>query len=96
VRLALVFLLILPLLPMGTPSASAASPFDEYFTSKTMRVDYFHTGKVGQEIVSLDEVVSDGPWAGSRTRLIDESNLGAYLFTVVDPETQRPIYSRGF
>lgn len=95
-RLALVFLLLLPLLPMAPPSASADSPFDQYFTSKTMRVDYFHTGKVGHEIVSLDEVVSDGPWAGSRTRLVDESNLGAYLFAVVNPETQGVIYSRGF
>lgn len=95
-RLLLAFLLALPLLPSGIPSARAASPFDEHFTGKTMRVDYFHTGKVGHEVISIDEVVSDGPWAGSRTKLIDESNLGAYLFAVVDPETQRLIYSRGF
>ena len=43
-----------------------------------MRVDYFHTGGAGQEIVALDRVVSDGPWPGSRTRLIDDTNLGKY------------------
>jgi hypothetical protein len=40
--------------------------------------------------------VSDGPWAGSRTRLLDDTNLGKYLFVVVDPQTNQPIYSRGF
>ena len=61
-----------------------------------MRVDYFHTGGRGAEVVALDRVVSDGSWAGSRTRLVDGTNLGAYLFDVVDPQTNQAIYSRGF
>lgn len=75
---------------------ASADSFDQYFTAKTMRVDYFHTGGVGTEIVSLDEVVSDGAWAGSRTQLVDTTNLGKYLFEVVDPSTQQTVYSRGF
>ena len=70
--------------------------FETYFTDRTMRVDYFHTGGPGSEIVALDRVVSDGPWAGSRTRLVDTLNLGAYLFEVIDPQTNQVIYSRGF
>jgi hypothetical protein len=73
-----------------------AASFDQLFTSKTMRVDYNHTGGLGSEIISLDQVVSDGPWAGSRTRLVDDTNLGKYYFVVIDPQTQQPIYSRGF
>jgi len=46
--------------------ANAQPSFSTYFTEKTMRVDYYHTGG-GQEIFSLDQVVSDGPWPGSRT-----------------------------
>jgi hypothetical protein len=61
-----------------------------------MRVDYFHTGGMGEEILSLDRVVSDGEWAGSLTRLVDDTNLGKYLFEVVDPETDDVLYSRGF
>ena len=61
-----------------------------------MRVDYFHSGGRGTEILGLDQVVSDGPWAGSRTRLVDGLNLGKYLFEVIDRETNRVIYSRGF
>lgn len=77
-------------------SAEAAANFDEHFIDKTMRVDYFHSGGRGTEIVALDRVVSDGPWAGSRTRLVDDLNLGKYLFEVLDRRTNRVIYSRGF
>jgi IgA peptidase M64/peptidase M64-like protein len=73
-----------------------AARFDELFLDKTMRVDYFHTGNRGEEIVALDRVVSDGPWPGSRTRLIDTMNLGKYYFEVIDRETNQVIYSRGF
>ena len=75
--------------------AGAQDPFDARFLEKTMRVDYFHTGGPSTEIVSLDRVVSDGPWAGSRTRLIDDTDLGAYRFEVRDPEGTL-LYSRGF
>ena len=55
-----------------------------------------HPTPKGEEIVALDRVVSDGPWPGSRTRLIDTSNLGKYFFEVIDRETNQVIYSRGF
>ena len=80
----------------AVPSTQPAAAFDSSFTGGTMRVDYFHSGGLGQEIVALDRVVSDGPWPGSRTRLIDDLNLGKYLFEVIDRDTNRPIYSRGF
>src|SRR5688572_11613837 len=73
-----------------------APVFDRHFTDKTMRVDYFHSGGMGQEIVALERVVSDGPWPGSRSRLLDDTNLGKYLFEVVDRSTNTVIYSRGF
>ena len=70
--------------------------FGDFFIDKTMRVDYFHSGGLGTETIALDQVVSDGPWAGSRTRFVDVLNLGKYLFEVVDRRTNRVIYSRGF
>jgi hypothetical protein len=77
-------------------STAHAARFDELFLDKTMRVDYFHTGNHGDEIVALDRVVSDGPWPGSRTHLIDTTNLGNYYFEVIDRATNQVIYSRGF
>jgi hypothetical protein len=67
-----------------------------HFTDHTMRVDYYHTGGLGQQIVSLDRVVADGPWPGSRTQLLDDTGLGAYRFEVRDAETSALLYSRGF
>ena len=80
----------------GLASAQTSVSYAEHFSDQTMRVDYFHTGGMGSEIVSLDRIVSDGPWAGSQTRLIDDTNLGKYLFEVVDPTTNGVLYSRGF
>ena len=76
--------------------AQAPGGFDLFFLDKTMRVDYIHSGGLGQEIVALDRIVSDGSWAGSRTRLVDDLNLGKYLFEVIDRRTNRVLYSRGF
>ena len=73
-----------------------AAGFDDFFVDKTMRLNYFHTGNRGQEIVAASSVVSDGRWPGSRTRLIDTLNLGNYFFEVVDRQTNQVIYSRGF
>ncbi len=72
----------------------ANSPFD--FT-RTMRVDYVHTGgPTSGETMALDRVVNDGAWAGSRTQLVDGSNLGKYFFEVREPASGRVLYSRGF
>lgn len=70
--------------------------FDDHFRQRTMRLDYFHSGGMGEEILALDRVVSDGPWAGSLTQLVDDTNLGKYLLEIIDPGSNRVIYSRGF
>jgi hypothetical protein len=73
-----------------------APDYHEHFTDRTMRVDYYHTGGLGHEIVSLDRVVADGVWPGSRTRLVDGTGLGAYRFEVRDAGDGTLLYSRGF
>ena len=83
------------LLMMIAVSAAGAT-FDDLFTGQTMRVDYFHTGNHGEEIFALDQIVSDGPWAGSHTRLLDSTNLGKYFFEVQDAASKTVLYSRGF
>ncbi len=81
-----------PSLAPGAPQA--ANPFD---FGKTMRVDYFHTGGPRSgETIALDRVVNDGAWPGSRSQLVDATNLGKYLFEVRDKGDGRVLYSRGF
>lgn len=88
-------LAILTVLLFSTP-CEPNDRFQSLFTDKTMRVDYFHSGTQSEEHISLDRVVMDGPWPGSKTCLIDDTNLGKYLFEVIDRDTNTAIYSRGF
>jgi hypothetical protein len=70
--------------------------FDKFFSNKTLRVDYFHTGTKGQEYFSLDEAIEEGDWPGSRSNLIDTLNLGEFMARVFDAQTNELIFSRGF
>jgi len=68
-----------------------------YAQPGTMRLDYFHTGNATQEIFSVDRVVVEPlPWPGNPSRLLDDTNLGAYFFEVHDQADGRLLYSRGF
>jgi hypothetical protein len=88
--------LLVALLLLGAVAGQPASSFEREFTGQTMRLDYFHTGgaKAG-EVFALDQVVSDGSWAGSRSALVDDTNLGPYLFEVRS-KAGTLLYSRGF
>lgn len=73
-----------------------AVDFDEHFKNKTMRFDYHHTGTATEEHFAFDEIVSDGIWAGPKTKLIDTLRLGKYFFEIKDPGTGKLLYSRGY
>ncbi|HEY7162894.1 MAG TPA: peptidase M64 N-terminal domain-containing protein, partial [Acidobacteriota bacterium] len=63
----------------------------------TMRLDYYHTGNWEQEFFSVDRIVIEPlPWPGNLNHPIDDTNLGKYLFEVIDRQTNRVLYSRGF
>jgi hypothetical protein len=88
------FLLLLAL-ALATPGSQRPA-FDRDFTGDTMRVDYFHTGGPRSgEVFALDQVVNDGAWPGSRTALVDDTNLGSYRFEV-RAKDGRLLYSRGY
>lgn len=92
-RLSIVVLATL----LFTSQQGSPASFDTLFTGATMRVDYFHTGgPTSGETVSLDRVVNDGDWPGSRTQLVDPTNLGKYRFEIRDTRGGTLLYSRGF
>lgn len=74
----------------------AAINYDRFFADGTMRVDYFHTGTKGEDRITIDQVYQEGKWAGTRTNLVDEMNLGEYGFRVFDRATNVLIFSQGF
>ncbi|MGB5210783.1 MAG: M64 family metallopeptidase [Gammaproteobacteria bacterium] len=75
----------------GEHQAASDSP------TRTMRLDYFHTGNANQEIFAVDKVAIEPlPWPGHPDRAIDTLGLGDYFFEVVDPDSGVVLYSRGF
>jgi hypothetical protein len=70
--------------------------FSHYFMDKTMRLDFFHSGTAAEEHFSVDRIVSDGIWSGSKKSLEDKLGLGLYFFQVIDSRTRVLLYSRGF
>ncbi len=91
-RIALAAALVLS---CSAPLAAAAVASDS--PPPTLRVDYFHTGNAREERFALDRVVLEPlPWPGSPERALDDTNLGKYLFEVIDRASRRVLYSRGF
>ena len=83
--------------PIPVETAQRSADYAANFAADTMRVDYFHTGgPASGETVALDRIVNDGPWPGSRTQLVDRTDLGKYLFEVRDKSSGDVLYSRGF
>lgn len=78
-------------------AASAAAPAASPPTSRTFRVDAFHSGNATEEHFSLDRLVLEPlPFPGNPDRPQDDLNLGKYLFEVRDLATNRVLYSRGY
>jgi hypothetical protein len=81
---------------LSASAVATAVDFDERFTGATLRIDFFHTGTAGEEHFALDRIRVEGSWPGSRTQLVDTTNLGHYLVELVDLGTNTVLYSRGF
>lgn len=72
------------------PQISSPSP-------ATMRVDYMHVGNALESRYALERVVIEAlPWPGNPAKAIDTTNRGNSFFEVVDPKSNRVLYSRGF
>lgn len=70
--------------------------FDDYFISKTLRLDYQHSGNADTAYVFFQKLKQEPFWGGSQTKLVDEINYGEYRVMVYDSATSTLIYSRGF
>ena len=74
-----------------------SAPLFSNETPRTMRVDYYHTGNALMEIFSLHQVVIEPLlWPGNLAKNIDNTNRGLYLFEIVEPGSNKVLYSRGY
>ncbi len=77
-------------------ATTSFAQFGKYFKNRTLRWDYFHSGSVGVEYVTPDEMILEGKWAGTREHLIDPFDFGAFKIMVYDSVSGKLIYTRGF
>jgi hypothetical protein len=89
-------MLVTSILLVAVALAIPRGDFDTFFTGRTLRFDYHHSGTSSEDHVSLDSLRVEGEWPGSRVHLLDDTNLGKYQFVVIDRATNQAIYSRGF
>ena len=53
------------------PGTIKAQNFDDYFTDKTLRVDYTFAGNQKQQMIAVDELNVMPRWYGKRQRLAE-------------------------
>ena len=70
--------------------------FDQLFLNKTLRLDYYHTGNDTSDSYSIDELIEEPFWGGSKVNLLDKFNYGKYKFVVKDFDSGIEIYSRTY
>lgn len=87
---------ILVILFVFLSSFYAQVNFDDYFTDKQLRLDYFHSGNAESDFYTFDELIEEPYWGGSKTNLIDTISYGNFMFFVYDIKTDKLIYSRGY
>ena len=86
------YMLIL-LLTVGT---LAAQDFSQYFTDKTLRVDYFFTGNAERQEIWVDELSVLPGWSGRKHNLAQLPLTGYGQITVRDLEKGTVIYRTSF
>lgn len=95
--LSVVMSLVILVAGFGLRAQNRNKPiFDRYFTDRTMRVDYYHTGHAQEETVAIDRVYQEGTWAGPTGNLLDPFMRGRYAVKIYDAPTRELIYSRAF
>jgi len=82
--------------PAAAAAAVAGAAGTDPAPRQTLRLDYFHTGGLGDEVFAVDRVVVEPlPWPGNPAGDVDPSGYGTYRFEVKDGGG-RVVYARGF
>ena len=80
----------------GTAAAKGPLRYDDWFTNAAMRVDLFHTGVATESFYSLDEIVREAVWPGTRRYLLDPFDYGTYRFRIIDKASSREVFRMGY
>lgn len=87
---------ILLLVLLNSAILFAQIKFEDFFTDKTLRLDYYRAGDYKDQFVLFDVLREEPYWGGPKKNLIDPLNFGNYKYEVYDKETNQLIFSRGY
>ena len=73
-----------------------AQHFDEYFVDKTLRINYLHIGNKNVEKLQLHHYTEVNHWNGTRSQLVEPYHYGDILIEVIDPASQKLLFSRSY
>lgn len=90
-------IVLLILLVLGQTMVFATDvKYSDFFTKDVLRVDLTHSGTLNEEFYFTEGFCFENNWAGTYTKLIDESGFGDNYFEVYDSSSTQLIYSRGY
>ncbi|MCX8057693.1 MAG: IgA Peptidase M64 [Ignavibacteria bacterium] len=70
--------------------------FDEYFTDKTLRFDYYNVGDANSQTIVFGELREEPFWGGPKKNLIELFNFGNFKYEVYDKASGKLIFSKGY
>lgn len=70
--------------------------YNDYFTDKSLRVDFIFAGNADSETIYLKDIKKESFWGGSKENLINPFDYGEYKVEVLDKSSGSLIYSKGF
>lgn len=73
-----------------------AQHFDDYFIDKTLRINYLHIGNKDVEQMQFHHFTEVNHWNGTRSQLVEPYHYGDILIEVLDPSTQKMLFSRSY
>lgn len=88
--------IIIVLVCLLLPSIATAQEFNDFFSDKTLRVDYIFSGNQDKQYISLDELSQLPSWAGRRHNLSDLPLKGNGEIEMKDKKTGTIIYRTSF
>lgn len=72
------------------------SIFGQFFTDKTLRIDYLLAGNNQETTVYLWQLKEEPIWGGPHNNLVDPWNSGNYQFSLYDSASGQLLFRRGF
>ncbi len=87
------FLLILVIVPFYSFGQKS---FSDYFLQQSLRFDFLLGGNESEARVYPQQMKLEPHWAGSLINLVDTFNFGTYRFRVLDAESGKLLFSKGF